>query len=290
MQLSVANISKPAWWTFLGGPAILMADKQGGMAMTLGERIYKLRTDKELSQGELANALEVSRQSISKWETNGSVPELDKLIKLSEIFDISLDELVTGKKEKQESQTTRQKELESTPPRPQEPQIIYVEKTIRSSFSTAQILGVILIFCSLAAFILWACVGDKLNITEACVLCLPISVWGILCLVVRHPLIWSCWCGSVIWWIYVFVLSGRWEEATLFLIIGSLLVIVSLAYTIYLSIKKTIHIPALVWVLLMVVLLFCAWLLAVNLTPPSMGVVEYATPVIPIPDSSVGIE
>ena len=96
--------------------------------MTLGERIYKLRTDKELSQGELANALEVSRQSISKWETNGSVLELDKLIKLSEIFDISLDELVTGKKEKQASQTTRQKELESTPSRPQEPQIIYVEK------------------------------------------------------------------------------------------------------------------------------------------------------------------
>ena len=65
--------------------------------MTLGERIYKLRTEKEMSQGDLADALEVSRQSISKWETNGSVPELDKLVKLSEIFGISLDELVTGK-------------------------------------------------------------------------------------------------------------------------------------------------------------------------------------------------
>ena len=65
--------------------------------MTLGERIYNLRTEKEMSQGDLADALEVSRQSISKWETNGSVPELDKLIKLSEIFDVSLDELITGK-------------------------------------------------------------------------------------------------------------------------------------------------------------------------------------------------
>ena len=64
--------------------------------MTLGERIYKLRTEKEMSQGDLADALEVSRQSISKWETNGSVPELDKLIKLSEIFGVSLDELLTG--------------------------------------------------------------------------------------------------------------------------------------------------------------------------------------------------
>ena len=66
--------------------------------MTLGERIYKLRTEKEMSQGDLADALEVSRQSISKWETNGSVPELDKLVKLSEIFSVSLDELVLHKK------------------------------------------------------------------------------------------------------------------------------------------------------------------------------------------------
>ena len=62
--------------------------------MTLGERIYKLRTEKEMSQGDLADALEVSRQSISKWETNSSVPELDKLVKLSEVFGVSLDELI----------------------------------------------------------------------------------------------------------------------------------------------------------------------------------------------------
>ena len=48
--------------------------------MTFGERIYKLRTEKEMPQGDLANALDVSRRSISKWENNGSVPELDILI------------------------------------------------------------------------------------------------------------------------------------------------------------------------------------------------------------------
>ena len=69
--------------------------------MSLGERIYKLRTEKEMSQGDLADALEVSRQSISKWETNGSVPELDKLVKLSELFGVSLDELITGKVQEQ---------------------------------------------------------------------------------------------------------------------------------------------------------------------------------------------
>ena len=64
--------------------------------MSLGERIYKLRTEKGMSQGDLADALEVSRQSISKWETNGSVPELDKLVTLSEIFGVSSDELVVS--------------------------------------------------------------------------------------------------------------------------------------------------------------------------------------------------
>ena len=258
--------------------------------MTLGERIYKLRTDKEMSQGDLANALEVSRQSISKWETNGSVPELDKLIKLSEIFDISLDDLVIGKEKEQKQQETRREEPEiSSPPSP-EPKMVYVEKPVRASFGSAQILGIILIFCSLSAFILSVCVGEKFNITEAVMLCLPVSVWGILCLVAKNPLLWCCWCGSAIWWIYVFVLSWSWEEATLFLIIGILLVIASLAYTIYLNIKERIHIPVLGWMLLILVLLFCAWLLAVNLMPPSMGVVEYSTPVMPVPDSSVGID
>ncbi len=62
--------------------------------MTLGEKIYKLRTQHNLSQGDLANELNVSRQSISKWENGNSTPDLDKIIKLAEIFNISLDELI----------------------------------------------------------------------------------------------------------------------------------------------------------------------------------------------------
>lgn len=65
--------------------------------MTLGERLVKLRNEKCLSQGALAEALGVSRQSVSKWETDASVPELDKLVRLSDLFEISLDELVRGK-------------------------------------------------------------------------------------------------------------------------------------------------------------------------------------------------
>ena len=64
--------------------------------MNLHETIYSLRTGRERSQLELAEALDVSRQSISKWETGAAVPELDKLVKLSDVFGITLDELVRG--------------------------------------------------------------------------------------------------------------------------------------------------------------------------------------------------
>ena len=57
--------------------------------MTLGENIVRLRTQKSWSQGDLADALDISRQSVSKWETDASIPELDKLLKLSELFDVT---------------------------------------------------------------------------------------------------------------------------------------------------------------------------------------------------------
>jgi len=66
--------------------------------MTLGQNITALRTKAKMSQGDLAEKLNVSRQSVSKWETDASVPELDKLLLLSEIFGITLDELVKGEK------------------------------------------------------------------------------------------------------------------------------------------------------------------------------------------------
>ncbi len=64
--------------------------------MTLGQRICMYRTRRQLSQAALAEQLEVSRQSISKWETDASVPELAKLLRMSELFDVSLDELIKG--------------------------------------------------------------------------------------------------------------------------------------------------------------------------------------------------
>lgn len=62
--------------------------------MMLGEKIALLRGQNKMSQGDLAEKLEASRQSVSKWETGASIPELDKLIMMSKLFNITLDELV----------------------------------------------------------------------------------------------------------------------------------------------------------------------------------------------------
>lgn len=62
--------------------------------MTIGEKIYKLRSEKGISQETMALDLNVSRQAVSKWETNQSLPDLDKVKLLSDYFEVSIDYLV----------------------------------------------------------------------------------------------------------------------------------------------------------------------------------------------------
>ena len=61
--------------------------------MNLSERLVELRKARNLSQLELAEALNVSRQSISLWEKGSTAPSLDKLPLLAEFYDITIDEL-----------------------------------------------------------------------------------------------------------------------------------------------------------------------------------------------------
>lgn len=67
--------------------------------MNIGEKIFELRKEKNLSQEEVAEKLNVTRQTVSKWETNQSTPDLDKIMPLCELFGISTEELLTGKSE-----------------------------------------------------------------------------------------------------------------------------------------------------------------------------------------------
>lgn len=62
--------------------------------MTIGEQIQNIRIQKGLTQERLAEMLEVSRQSVSKWELGQAVPDVDKIIRMSELFNVSTDTLL----------------------------------------------------------------------------------------------------------------------------------------------------------------------------------------------------
>ena len=62
--------------------------------MNLGEKIKRLRKENNLSQEQLAEKLNVSRQAISKWEANKAYPDIENLILLRKIFDVTLDDLI----------------------------------------------------------------------------------------------------------------------------------------------------------------------------------------------------
>ena len=65
--------------------------------MTLGEKIVNLRMNIGLSQEELAEKVNVSRQSVSKWEMNQALPQIDKVLMLCELFNVSTDALLLDK-------------------------------------------------------------------------------------------------------------------------------------------------------------------------------------------------
>lgn len=67
--------------------------------MSFSQKLKTLRKREGLSQEKLAEELNVSRQAVSKWESGHSYPEIDKLIVLSDLFKISLDDLVKDKNE-----------------------------------------------------------------------------------------------------------------------------------------------------------------------------------------------
>ncbi len=95
--------------------------------MTLAEKITVLRVERRLSQGDLAERLDVSRQSVSKWETGQTVPELEKIIKLADLFGVTVDELVRN----------------GEAPRPPKPQVVYVERERKTGLTRLQTAGVV---------------------------------------------------------------------------------------------------------------------------------------------------
>lgn len=143
--------------------------------MTLGEKICTLRTGKGLSQEDLAQCLELSRQSVSKWETGQSVPDLEKIIRLADLFGVSVDELVREGERPQ-------------PPQP-EPQIVYVKE--KREWTAAQKLGICLLAAGGALTLLGLAYGGALPLVGVALLVLGLP----LLLAKKHPWIalgWTC--------------------------------------------------------------------------------------------------
>lgn len=78
--------------------------------MNLGEKLYELRRTKNLSQENVAEQLNVTRQTISKWETNQSTPDFDKIVPLCELYGITPNELLTGEKPEEKNNNIEGKE------------------------------------------------------------------------------------------------------------------------------------------------------------------------------------
>ena len=81
--------------------------------MTLGEKIYLLRKERGFSQEQLASQITVSRQAISKWELNESVPDVDNIVQLCKIFSVSTDYLLTDDYAQNELSTANEADNES---------------------------------------------------------------------------------------------------------------------------------------------------------------------------------
>lgn len=150
------------------------------LKMTLGEKIYKLRTERNLSQGELSEMLEVSRQSVSKWENGGSTPDLDKIIKLSEVFGITIDELV-----KNEDVTV------SVSEEPEKP-VVIVKK--ESSFPPRKIVGTVLLSLSLIFIFICFVFGTLEGLLLGILLSSPLILCGLICFVFKKNIgLWCFW-------------------------------------------------------------------------------------------------
>ncbi len=154
--------------------------------MTMGERICIQRTAHNLSQSDLAERLGVSRQSVSKWETDASVPDLDKLVKMCDVFEVTLDQLVRGK----EGDSSAAAEAHAAPQTS-----VQWDTAAKSGMTVRITVGLMLLFLGVLVFLLWVLFrGAPLN---GLILASPFLLCGTVCLLCkRHP---ALVCGWIVW-------------------------------------------------------------------------------------------
>ena len=184
--------------------------------MSIGQRISELRKNSSISQEYVAEKLGVSRQAVSKWETDASAPDTYNLIALAELFGVSVEYLATGKC--------------VTETRP-------TQKAIARPHSTQKILGFILLSAGLLSLILGILLTEILIILSfymlvGSIICLAVhknlwlvSSWAFLFLTffcfrfqifcIFHPSFYLGGIRSI--WIYVAYIFWLWLFATIIL-------------------------------------------------------------------------
>ena len=105
--------------------------------MNIADRIQYLRKQKGLSQEELADKIGVSRQAVSKWESEQSTPDLDKIIVMSDLFEVTTDYILKGI----------------------EPVSTTSKKTVKALY-----LGFVLVFATIAG--IWSFTANRFNYGE----------------------------------------------------------------------------------------------------------------------------
>lgn len=126
--------------------------------MTFGEKLQDLRRKAGMSQDTLAEKLDVSRQAVSKWERDETMPETEKLVRIAQLFDASLDELLLGR------------EPQKTPDPETQPQyrpiyrMNYVNQFRRHGYKLGYILiaiGALICVFSLIMRLIWPTIGTS---------------------------------------------------------------------------------------------------------------------------------
>ena len=118
--------------------------------MNIADRIQYLRKQKGLSQEELADKIGVSRQAVSKWESEQSTPDLDKIIVMSDLFEVTTDYILKGI----------------------EPVSTTSKKTIKALY-----LGFVLVFATIAG--IWSFTANRFNYDECLFIILAGGVVGL---------------------------------------------------------------------------------------------------------------
>ncbi|MBR3975887.1 MAG: helix-turn-helix transcriptional regulator [Clostridia bacterium] len=194
--------------------------------MNFGETIYTLRMQNNLSQGELADKLEVSRQSVSKWENNMAVPELDKIIRMSEIFGVTVDSLVKGE------EYTKQEIVQ--------PQTVV--QVVKEPMEKRVIAGILLLALGGVAFILLLALTGL-----GCFYALPVLLCGAICMLCKKNVGFYCtWLIYIIvsaflatstavssWNVIFYTFRAPYSDSSVFLLIGWIWFAVMLAMLIW---------------------------------------------------------